>query len=198
MQLIDIALLAQYRGMGIGETLLNGLCAEATHSGISLRLSVRFGSPAERLYTRAGFVRTSSDGLNISMEFRGKCDLAPCCEEESQPPAEPAGSIEQSLTGRYFRTLVGHTMTAQNTDGEIVLLVLEAVRILTTSKRCVAVEPGDSFALSFTGPYTPMLKSAEAIITPVNAAPMNIFLVPLGINDGAARYEAVFNRMRPL
>jgi hypothetical protein len=32
----------------------------------------------------------------------------------------------------------------------------------------------------------------------VNAAPMNIFLVPLGINDGAARYEAVFNRMRPL
>jgi GNAT superfamily N-acetyltransferase len=198
IQLIDIALLAQYRSQGIGTLLLQGLCEEARSSGKPLRLSVRFGSPAEHLYERAGFVRTGTDGVNIAMEYKGNCEEVQFAAEESPLSSELVGPVEQGLTGRYFRTLVGQRMTGRGDDGTIVQLVLEAVHLLRSSKRGAAVESGDSFVLSFSGPSSPMLGSAEATITPANADPMGIFLVPLGISDGTAKYEAVFNRMRQL
>jgi ribosomal protein S18 acetylase RimI-like enzyme len=68
VRLIDIALLAVFRGQGIGARLLNELCAAATAAGAPVTLSVRPGNPAQRLYERMGFVVTASDATEIDME----------------------------------------------------------------------------------------------------------------------------------
>ncbi len=71
LRLVDIAILAAERGRGVGSELMRGLCERARSSGVPLRLSVRAGSPAVRLYTRFGFVRTGEDAIDVHMEYRG-------------------------------------------------------------------------------------------------------------------------------
>ena len=70
MHLVDIALAAQHRGHGIGGLLLQELCAEARAKHVPLRLSVRAGNPAERLYRRLGFRPCGGDEHNRMMEWR--------------------------------------------------------------------------------------------------------------------------------
>ena len=69
IQLIDIALLPEYRGAGIGSTLIRDLQAEAARNGKVVRLHVEVSNPALSLYERLGFVRLNSDGLYWSMEW---------------------------------------------------------------------------------------------------------------------------------
>jgi GNAT superfamily N-acetyltransferase len=68
--LVDIALLADYRGRGIGGELLHGLIQECKRSSVPLRLQVLKTNPALRLYERLGFVHTSEDQMYIQMERR--------------------------------------------------------------------------------------------------------------------------------
>ena len=70
MHVVDVALFAQYRGQGIGERLLRELCDEARAKQVALRLSVRAGHAAERLYRRMGFLACGGDGQNVAMEWR--------------------------------------------------------------------------------------------------------------------------------
>ena len=198
MQLIDIAILAGYRGQGIGSLVLEGLCEEARRGSMLLCLSVRYGNPAERLYERVGFVRTGGDGVNITMEFRGAHEETARSESELSTLTEVDEPVEQGLTGRYFRTLIGETVTARSSDGTVAQLVLEDVHSLKAPTKGAIVEVGDSFVLRFSGPVSPVLPSAEVLLTPPNAAPMDIFLVPLGPRDGVMKYEAVFNRMKTI
>jgi hypothetical protein len=74
-------------------------------------------------------------------------------------------------------------------------LVLESVTALDNHKSRPGMPIGDSFVLAFRGPLSPVLPSAIAELTPPSAAPMDIFLVPLGPRDGIMQYEAVFNRI---
>jgi ribosomal protein S18 acetylase RimI-like enzyme len=53
--LVDIALLASHRGMGLGTHLLRTLQDEAARAGLPVRLNVTRDNPARRLYTRLGF-----------------------------------------------------------------------------------------------------------------------------------------------
>ena len=66
--LVDIALLAEYRGRGIGGELLRGLIQECNRNSVPLRLQVLKTNPALRLYERLGFIRTSEDQMYIQME----------------------------------------------------------------------------------------------------------------------------------
>jgi ribosomal protein S18 acetylase RimI-like enzyme len=68
--LVDIALLADYRGRGIGGELLHGLIQECKRSSVPLRLQVLKTNPALRLYERLGFIRTGEDQMYIQMERR--------------------------------------------------------------------------------------------------------------------------------
>jgi len=68
MRLIDIALLEEYRNRGVGTLLLLQLLEECNDHGDTLRLHVRQGNPAIRLYLRLGFVQTGADEMYVQMK----------------------------------------------------------------------------------------------------------------------------------
>jgi GNAT superfamily N-acetyltransferase len=67
--LVDIALLAQWRGHGIGSALLRKLQQEAAGAGLPLRLHVALNNPAEGLYRRLGFKESGVSGMHRTMEW---------------------------------------------------------------------------------------------------------------------------------
>lgn len=67
--LVDIALLTQFRGRGIGGSVIRELQQEAARDGKGMRLSVRQNNPARRLYERLGFTITGDDGAYFAMRW---------------------------------------------------------------------------------------------------------------------------------
>jgi ribosomal protein S18 acetylase RimI-like enzyme len=68
--LVDVALLPQFRGTGIGTQLLRQLQAEAVSAGVPVRLHVEKSNRALRLYERLGFVAAADDGVYLEMTWR--------------------------------------------------------------------------------------------------------------------------------
>jgi len=60
---IDIALLPEYRGRGIGTRLLRELIAEAQAQGKNVSMHVEKNNPARNLYLRLGFVKHEDAGV---------------------------------------------------------------------------------------------------------------------------------------
>lgn len=67
VRIVDIALLHAFRRRGVGTHLLGELCKSATAAALPIRLSVRPGNPAQRLYERMGFVVTGVSPTEIEM-----------------------------------------------------------------------------------------------------------------------------------
>lgn len=65
--LADIALLPEYRGRGIGTTLIKELLDEGEREKLPVRLQVLKNNPATRLYERLGFVTTGESDLYFHM-----------------------------------------------------------------------------------------------------------------------------------
>jgi GNAT superfamily N-acetyltransferase len=65
--LIDIALLPEHRGRGLGGAILRALLAEAAAAARPVGLHVELRNPARRLYERLGFVATELHGLYQKM-----------------------------------------------------------------------------------------------------------------------------------
>ncbi len=65
--LIDIALLAEHRGCGIGTALVAGLIAESRRAAVPLALQVLKSNRAVHLYQRLGFIRTGEDEMYYQM-----------------------------------------------------------------------------------------------------------------------------------
>ena len=197
IRLVDIALLAAYRGQGRGTELVQRLRARAMRAGLPLRLSVRFGNPAERLYARQGFVRTGGDGIYVTMEHREPGAVDETAKLEPHPVVENAENVEQGYTGTYFRTWIGHTVKARTLEGIAVDLAVEEVKALQAPIGGPAVDVGDSFVIYFRGPVSPALPTACADLTPEDGEDMNIFVVPIACDADGMRYESIFNRMMP-
>jgi GNAT superfamily N-acetyltransferase len=68
IRLVDIALLAPFRGKGIGTRLLAELIAEAKGRGVPLTIHVELFNPARRLYERLGFTPVEEHGVHVLME----------------------------------------------------------------------------------------------------------------------------------
>jgi ribosomal protein S18 acetylase RimI-like enzyme len=66
--LVDIALLPEHRGKGIGGGLIRELIGQCDQQKLPLRLQVLRTNPALRLYERLGFTRTAEDQIYIQME----------------------------------------------------------------------------------------------------------------------------------
>jgi GNAT superfamily N-acetyltransferase len=66
--LVDIALLPEYRGCGIGSHRLGLLIEESRSLRCPIRLYAHQGSRAEALYRRHGFVVTGEEGVHFLME----------------------------------------------------------------------------------------------------------------------------------
>lgn len=61
LRIVDIALLPDWRGRGIGSALLAGVFAQADRDGLPVRIHVEAENPAQRLYQRLGFRFAGTD-----------------------------------------------------------------------------------------------------------------------------------------
>jgi ribosomal protein S18 acetylase RimI-like enzyme len=68
LRVVDIALLAQFRGRGVGEKLMRRLLEEADERGVKASIHVERFNPAQRLYTRLGFRMVSETGVYLLLE----------------------------------------------------------------------------------------------------------------------------------
>jgi ribosomal protein S18 acetylase RimI-like enzyme len=68
IRIMDIALAPEYRGRGIGTSLLRQLMAEADASGRKLSIHVEMNNPARSLYDRLGFRPAGEHGVYVLME----------------------------------------------------------------------------------------------------------------------------------
>lgn len=69
-RLIDIALLPQHRGRGIGARLMRDVLDEAAGEGKKVRIHVETNNPAMHLYDRLGFEKVEEQGPYRLMEWR--------------------------------------------------------------------------------------------------------------------------------
>lgn len=67
--LVDIALLPEVQGQGIGSRLMDRMMSEAAAAGRGVRLHVDPFKPARQLYLRKGFREIGMDGPDIAMEW---------------------------------------------------------------------------------------------------------------------------------
>jgi ribosomal protein S18 acetylase RimI-like enzyme len=70
IRIVDIALLPEHRGHGIGTRLLRQLLAEADASAMRVTIHVERFNPALRLYERLGFVQAADRGVYLLLERR--------------------------------------------------------------------------------------------------------------------------------
>lgn len=69
IRIVDIALLPEFRGSGIGSSLLQNILAEGARSGKKVSIHVEQFNPAMRLYERLGFQRNGEVGVYFLMEW---------------------------------------------------------------------------------------------------------------------------------
>jgi GNAT superfamily N-acetyltransferase len=67
--LVDISLLSEHRGHGIGGGLMRSLIHECATAGVILKLQVLKLNPALRLYQRLGFTITGEDQMYMQMQL---------------------------------------------------------------------------------------------------------------------------------
>lgn len=67
LTLVDISLLPEQRGLGIGTHLLTELLQEAAAASKPVRLHVLLSNPAKKLYERLGFAVVNSDQVYCEM-----------------------------------------------------------------------------------------------------------------------------------
>jgi len=70
IRIMDVALLPEFRGSGIGTKLLRELQEEARSADKSLTIHVERFNPALRLYERVGFRQIEDKGVYLLMEWR--------------------------------------------------------------------------------------------------------------------------------
>lgn len=76
-EIMDIALLSEWRGCGAGTALVQRIMTEAAGAGVPVRLWVEHFNPAQRLYQRLGFVHTSDHGPHREYIWRpGQAKMA--------------------------------------------------------------------------------------------------------------------------
>jgi ribosomal protein S18 acetylase RimI-like enzyme len=71
---MDVALLPEWRGRGIGTALMQWICAQARASDKSVTISVEKYNRAQTLYRRLGFREISDEGIYWGMEWRASPD----------------------------------------------------------------------------------------------------------------------------
>ena len=76
IQLVDIALLTEYRSRGIGTSLLKAFLADATAACKVVQLHVlKTNRRAKRLYERLGFKSTGESGMHFEMEWTPEAEV---------------------------------------------------------------------------------------------------------------------------
>jgi GNAT superfamily N-acetyltransferase len=70
IRLMDIALVPEFRGAGLGTQLIQDVLAEGERVGKPVTIHVEVFNPARRLYERLGFTKKEDKGVYWLMEWR--------------------------------------------------------------------------------------------------------------------------------
>jgi ribosomal protein S18 acetylase RimI-like enzyme len=73
---MDIALLPEHRGRGIGTRLVEALLERAKAHAVPVTLHVEANNPAQRLYARLGFVDVGEEGVYRELEWSAPAETA--------------------------------------------------------------------------------------------------------------------------
>ncbi len=68
VRILDIAILPEHRGQGIGTALLGEVLSDASSAGKPVTIHVEKMNPALRLYQRLGFVEVGDNDIYLLME----------------------------------------------------------------------------------------------------------------------------------
>jgi ribosomal protein S18 acetylase RimI-like enzyme len=68
LRIVDIALLPEFRGRGIGRALLTDIIGEGDRAGVPVRMHVERNNPALRLYRELGFREVGEVGVYYFIE----------------------------------------------------------------------------------------------------------------------------------
>lgn len=69
IHVVELSLLPDFQGHGIGHQLLKNIQAEATRTQLAVTLSVGIGSPAQSFYDRLGFQVTGTTDTHFKMKW---------------------------------------------------------------------------------------------------------------------------------
>lgn len=69
IRLVDIALMPEWRGSGIGSMLMGDVLARGANAGKPVTIHVEGYNPALRLYERLGFVKVDTNGVYYLMKW---------------------------------------------------------------------------------------------------------------------------------
>ena len=184
LRLVDITLLPEIRGRGLGAVLLRNLLARARAEGRPVLASVTASNPAIRLYERLGF-RSAGGGNGVHLPIRWDPEGLPPEREK----AEPGGDSAELAA---FRAALGGEFLA-DVDGDPIRLVLVEAAARPHKSQGDASAPRAPFSLLFRGP--PGAPSEQRTWKLRNEAfgTVELFLVPVGQRpDGGLDYEAIF------
>jgi ribosomal protein S18 acetylase RimI-like enzyme len=70
IHILDIALLPEFRNLGIGTAILRDLMAEAVSTNRAVLLHVEIFNPAMKLYERLGFAKAGDQGIYHEMIWK--------------------------------------------------------------------------------------------------------------------------------
>lgn len=76
IRIVDISLLPDHRGHGVGTRLLEELMAEAGEGGLALTIHVERNNRAQTLYRRLGFREIGGAEVYLLMEWRAEGSVA--------------------------------------------------------------------------------------------------------------------------
>ena len=92
LHIVDISLLPDWRGRGVGTAILEALQAAGRASGKGVGIFVEKFNPALRLYRRLGFTDIADHGVYLEMEWRPATDFAVSAAASSPAVAGASGS----------------------------------------------------------------------------------------------------------
>jgi ribosomal protein S18 acetylase RimI-like enzyme len=172
VHIVDVALLPEFRGAGVGAELIRGLLAEADAAGLPVRCHVLAGNRARRFWERAGFVAQDSGSAYISME-------------------RPCATLQRdlaTLTAADFEAVAGSDFTVVEPGPDQPRLVLSRVVVLPE-------RPGyrRPFSLRFRGPATSAPTQGIRRLAHDEMGELEIFLVPIAADADSTTYQAVFS-----
>lgn len=87
LNIMDIALMPEFRGKGIGSAILKGILADAESKTLTVRLFAFTGERAIQLYRRLGFVDLNVDEIYTELVWRpGRSSTQDAVPDTSTPP----------------------------------------------------------------------------------------------------------------
>ena len=80
LTLMDVSLLPEWRGGGIGSELMHLITGHADRAGLPIGLHVEPTNPAHRLYQRFGFETADDNGVYLKMRRPARQPVHTPCE----------------------------------------------------------------------------------------------------------------------